>query len=194
MALFNSTGEYDQTPASPWPKCHRSKGKCDVSIQQCRCLLKHHTTVSSKATWPGDYWFWIYFCWNTTPLCFWPTEAQESRGVYMIYCPSISHFYCKCFQTIGGIKLQKLPYCSQTSLLNGFMYPNRNVSGLRSPGRSVWMDTICPSWRKTCVACSPCACGSPDVPKWKPTLQASSMNARSLITLTQKSTCAICLV
>lgn len=67
---------------------------------------------------------------------------------------------------------------------------NRSVSGPRNPGRSVWMDIICPSWRKIWVASSPCACGYPDVPKWKPTFQVSTMNARSLTMLTQRSTCA----
>lgn len=71
--------------------------------------------------------------------------------------------------------------------------PDRNVSGPRNPGRSVWMGTICPLWRKTYIASSPCACESLDVPKWRLTSQASSMNARSLIMLIQKSTCAACL-
>ncbi|CAK6961241.1 P43 5S RNA-binding protein-like [Scomber scombrus] len=69
-----------------------------------------------------------------------------------------------------------------------------NISVPRNPGRNVWMDTTFPLWRKTCETSLHCACGSPGVPKWKPTSQASSTNERSLIMLTQKSTSATFLV
>lgn len=103
------------------------------------------------------------------------------------------HLYIK---TVVGLFLSMLKWWLATRPLFVFWWflrASRNVTGQRSLGRSVWMDTIFPLWRKTCVASLPCACECHAAPKSRPTCRDSSTSGRSLIMLTRRSTCGTCL-
>lgn len=75
--LIHSTGEHDQTPASPWPECHCSEGKT-----QCQCSrIKQHICANlPKAKFSGlNLWVFTDLLWNWTACILFSDQQKHQR-------------------------------------------------------------------------------------------------------------------
>lgn len=105
MALFESTGEYDQTPASPWHKRHHCEGKSDVSMPQCRCKLKppHSSALKLSGRWNIGFFLFTFLF---KPV---ETDSSASGQLERVRVYRISHLSISKTQMIGGYTASILP-------------------------------------------------------------------------------------